>query len=638
MSENRFKRLIEQAQDLIYECDTKGHLTYVNPVSVRLMHYTADELVGRHYLTLICPDYRERAMELYSQQFISRSASTYFEFPAVTRDGGALWVGQHVQLLFEQDQIIGFQAVARDITKQRDAEAALKQSEARYRSLFEGAIFGIFRSTVDGRFLDVNPALVQMLGYDSAADLMTRTIPELYREPASRVILLEELKRTGHLQGADVKWMRRDGTVLAIRLSSRIIGEERGPLTEYETIVEDVTERRHLESHLRQVQKIEAVGQLAAGIAHNFNNLLTAVLGYTELLLSRSSVKADQEDLEEIQKAGQRAAVLTRQLLAFSRRQAPVPENVDANDAVRNLRGMLDRVIREDIQLMCAFSAGPAVVRIDPSEFEQVVLNLVINARDAMPAGGRINIDISQVDAAATELSQLLRDSPGSLGSSGTYVRLKISDTGTGIAPEIRAHLFEPFFTTKEEGKGTGLGLASVYGIVNQGQGLIEVDTEVGHGTTFTVYLPSVAGTAAPAQAAAAERPETPGSATRLHHETILVVEDEDSVRVIAKAILVRHGYEVFDAATPRAACDIFEKHGDRIDLLLTDVVMPDMNGPALAQRLVGLRPDLRVLFMSGYADRASMPGPANPNARLLAKPFKPAALAASVREILAAR
>ena len=632
MSDDHLKRLIEQAQDLIYECDTAGHFTYVNPVSIRLMNYTADELIGRHYLTLIRPDYRERAIEVYSRQFIHRTPSTYFEFPAIGGGDTTIWVGQHVQLLFEQDQIVGFQAIARDITKQRDAEVALKRSEARYRSLFEGAIFGIYRSNIDGRFLDVNPALVAMLGYASAAELITLRTPALYFDRSARAPLIEELTRSGRIHGADVKWLRKDGTVVSVRLSARAIGDDRGPLTEYETIVEDVTERRHLESHLRQVQKIEAVGQLAAGIAHNFNNLLTAVLGYTELLLSRNSVKADREDLEEIQKAGQRAAVLTRQLLAFSRRQAPVPEHVDVNAAVRQVRGMLDRVIREDVQLTCTFAPGPALVKIDPSEFEQVVLNLVINARDAMPGGGRIAISIAQVDAVTEKLSGL---------APGRYIRLNVSDTGTGIKPEVRAHLFEPFFTTKEQGKGTGLGLASVYGIVNQGQGLIGLDTEVGRGTTFSVYLPAVAqptAVAAVAAEAAADWPPLPAATAPSRNETILVVEDEDGVRTIAKAILVRHGYEVLEAATPGAACEIFAQHGDRIDLLLTDVVMPDMNGPALAQRLVGLRPDLRVLFMSGYADRASLPGLANPNARLLTKPFRPAALAATVREILAAR
>jgi two-component system cell cycle sensor histidine kinase/response regulator CckA len=629
MSDDHLTRLIEQAQDLIYECDTKGHFTYVNPVSIRLMKYTADELIGRHYLTLVRPDYRARAIEVYSQQFAARTPSTYFEFPAIAGDGATVWVGQHVQLLFDQDQIAGFQAIARDITKQRAAEEALKRSEARYRSLFEGAIFGIYRSHIDGRLLDVNPSLVAMLGYESASELMTLRTPDLYLNPSARGPLMEELARSGRIQGVDVKWVRKDGTAVAVRLSARAITDDRGPDAEYETLVEDVTERRHLESHLRQVQKIEAVGQLAAGIAHNFNNLLTAVLGYTELLLSRATTQADREDLGEIQKAGQRAAVLTRQLLAFSRRQAPVAEHVDINEAIRQLRGMLDRVIREDIQLTCEFAPGPALVNIDPSEFEQVVLNLVLNARDAMPGGGRIVIGITQVDAATEKLSSL---------PPGSYVRLNVTDTGMGITPEVRAHLFEPFFTTKEQGKGTGLGLASAYGIVSQSQGLIGVNTEVGRGTTFSVYLPAVGQAAAAATAAAADWPPLPATTAPSRNETILVVEDEDGVRTIAKAILVRHGYNVFDAATPDAACKIFAEHGDDIDLLLTDVVMPDMNGPALAQRLVGLRPGLRVLFMSGYSDRASLPGLSNPNARLLAKPFRPSALAATVREILAAR
>lgn len=629
MSDDHLKRLVEQAQDIIYECDTKGHFTYVNPISIRLMHYTADELIGRHYLTLVRPDYRDRAIAVYSEQFINRTPSTYFEFPAIGGGDTTIWVGQHVQLLFEGDAIIGFQAIARDITERRDAEERLRRSEARYRSLFEGTSYGICRSNIEGRFLDVNPALVSMLGYDSAAELMALETTDIFRDPAARTAIIEEIARNGRVDRRDVQWLRKDGTILTVRLSARAIADEGGGIATFETIAEDITDQRRTEGHLRQVQKIEAVGQLAAGIAHNFNNLLTAVLGYTELLLSRSKEKADREDLEEIQKAGQRAAVLTRQLLAFSRRQTPAPEYVDLNTAVRQLRGMLDRVIREDIHLTCTFAPGQATVKIDPSEFEQVVLNLVINARDAMPAGGSISIDIAHVEAATEKLSQL---------PEGGYIRMRVTDTGTGINPDVRAHLFEPFFTTKEQGKGTGLGLASVYGIVNQGQGIINVDTEIGHGTTFSVYLPAVAQASVSAAEAVAHWPPMPASTAPARNETILVVEDEDGVRTIAKAILIRHGYEVLEAATPGAACEIFAEHGDRIDLLLTDVVMPDMNGPALAQRLVGLRPGLRVLFMSGYADRTSLPGLSNPNARLLTKPFLPSALAASVREILAAR
>jgi len=375
-------------------------------------------------------------------------------------------------------------------------------------------------------------------------------------------------------------------------------------------IARDITERRVLEERLAQSEKIESVGRLAGGIAHDFNNLLTAILGYTELLLSHRGVgDADRPDLEEIQRAGQRAAALTQQLLAFSRKQVLLPKDVDLNAAVSGLQSMLTRLIREDITLTCQLSQEPALIRIDPIQLEQVILNLVLNARDALPAGGQIRLEVSRV--------------------SDSYVRLRVVDTGVGMTPEARAHLFEPFFTTKEIGKGTGLGLASVYGIVRQSNGTISVESEPGHGTTFTMLFPAVAGgrrTDAP-EAAAAE----PANG----RETILLVEDEDSVRVIIGAVLRRQGYRVLEAESARAACHLFERHAPDIDLLVTDVVMPDINGPALAQRLVGERPELRVLFISGYTDISIPIDRKNPNVSFLGKPFTASALTGRVRQML---
>ena len=384
----------------------------------------------------------------------------------------------------------------------------------------------------------------------------------------------------------------------------------------------DTPDRDTTEARLIHLKKMESIGRLAGGIAHDFNNLLTAILGYTELLLTnRPPDDPDRSALEEIQKAGQRAAALTQQLLAFSRKQVLLAQEVDLNQTVLGLQSMLKRLIREDITLQCEVAAEPAVVKIDPTQIEKAILNLVLNARDALPAGGLIRIDVARMPAPTVE-------PPPDAELASEYVRLRVADNGVGISEGARPHLFEPFFTTKEQGKGTGLGLASVHGMVHQSQGWIDVASEPGRGAAFSMYFPAIT----------ARTPVETGSAPPVDaargHETILVVEDEEAVRTIIAAMLRRQGYTVVDAASPLAACELFDRHGDDVDLLVTDVVMPVMNGPALAQRLVAIRPSLRVLFISGYA---GMPSPEvhHPNVGFLSKPFQSAVLAARVREML---
>jgi two-component system cell cycle sensor histidine kinase/response regulator CckA len=502
------RHLFEQAQDIIYRCDAHGCFTAFNPTAVRLMEYRADELIGRPYLSLIRPDWRRRVHVFYERQFRKREAGTYFEFAAATRSGRTVWLGQHVTLVVEDGKISGFQAIARDITARRVAEEKLQQSEARYRSLVHGAGYGIYRSNEAGDLLDVNPAFARMLGYDSAEEALALKATDLYTDPAQRARLISEIggSRTGRLENAEVEWRRKDGSTIFVRLSGRIVppgdpGVSAGASAntdgsaEYEVIVEDVSRRRVFEDQLRQAQKIEAVGQLAGGIAHNFNNLLMAVLGYTELLLLRHSDDADREDLEEVRKAAERGAVLTRQLLAFSRKHAPMPRDVDIARKVIELKGMMGGLVRENITLQSEAPPDPVVVRIDPAEFEEAVINLVVNARDAMPSGGTIRLAVDRVTAS---------EMPGVPVEPGRYVRLRVEDTGAGMAPEVKAHLFEPFFTTKEQGKGIGLGLATVYGIVRQCRGAITVESEPGQGSTFALYFPEAgaAGTEPPAQLA----------------------------------------------------------------------------------------------------------------------------------------
>lgn len=376
---------------------------------------------------------------------------------------------------------------------------------------------------------------------------------------------------------------------------------------------------------LVQSEKIESIGRLAGGIAHDFNNLLTAILGYTELLLDRHPEgDPDRLDLAEIEKAGQRAAGLTQQLLAFSRKQMLLPRDVDLNETVAGLQSMLARLIREDITLTCVTAPEPATVRVDPVQIEQAILNLVLNARDALPGGGFIQIEVARVRTP---------EIPAAAGPSlaaGDCIRLRVIDNGEGISAEARRHLFEPFFTTKALGKGTGMGLASVYGIVRQSDGFIAVDSQPGAGSTFTMYFPAIIAAAPVLGVAAVDAVSTTSTAT------VLLVEDDSAVRVIISTILRREGFRVVEAPTPRAAYEMFERDPEAIDVLLTDVIMPEMSGPALAQRLVGVRPELRVLFISGYADHTVSFGPDHLNVSFLSKPFQASILVQRVRQMLA--
>jgi signal transduction histidine kinase/CheY-like chemotaxis protein len=384
-------------------------------------------------------------------------------------------------------------------------------------------------------------------------------------------------------------------------------------------IARDISERRLIEDRLTQAARIESVGRLAGGIAHDFNNLLTAILGYTELLLvHRGADDPDRPDLEEIQKAGQRASTLTQQLLAFGRKQVMRPQAVDLNRTVAGLMPMLRGVLREDITLVVETAPIEAVVTIDPHQIEQAILALVLNSRDALPMGGEILVEVAHATLSPDDMPF------GRRNAAGIYVRLRVIDNGTGILPEVRLHLFEPFFTTKAVGRGTGLGLASVHGTVHQSGGFIVVDSPPSGGSVFTLYFPAVR----PAAGDSAE--EGPRG-----RESILLVEDEDSVRVIIGALLRRHGYHVLEAATPGGAQEIFAHDADAIDLLLTDVVMPEMNGPALAQRLVSQKGTLRILFISGHADAAGPAALRGPHVGFLAKPFQASALTRAVRELL---
>jgi PAS domain S-box-containing protein len=502
------------------------------------------------------------------------------------------------------------------------AERSERHAKERYQSIFDNAVFGLYVSTPGEGFTQVNPALISMLGYDSAEALIEGGPAALYRDASVRTELLIRYENEGVFEDLETEWMRADGTWITVRLNGKITRNHDG-VPEFEVIVEDVTNEKRREEEIRQAQKMEAVGRLAGGIAHDFNNLLTVIAGNTELV--EADLAPDdpmRRDVEQIIDATDRASALTRQLLSFSRKESNQVRLVDLNGVVGNLKRMLDRLIGEDIYFETRVARAEQNVMADPGQLEQVIMNLVINARDALGSKGRILIETKSVENQKTI---------GANQSRGAGALLVVRDNGSGMDPETRSRVFEPFFTTKGEGEGTGLGLSTAYGIINSLGGQITVDSEVGVGTEFQIWLPYAEGQeegGAGVLPDLAER-ETGG-------ETILAVEDEDLVRQMVRRVLERAGYTVLTAGDGQEALELFDSHGKHIDLVLTDVVMPRVKGPELAERLALRSPDTPVLFMSGYTDNLLVGGKVMENPDLfLPKPFSPGELSDRVRSII---
>ena len=448
---------------------------------------------------------------------------------------------------------------------------------------------------------------------------------EFYSSPSERKVFIANLQEKRVLTNLEICLRRKDGSPVWVLENASLLASQ-GDLPDLiEGTLVDITERKHLEEQFRQAQKMEAIGQLAGGVGHDFNNLLTVIKGNSELLLARlDPAQPLHKSAEQIKKSADQAAVLIRQLLAFSRMQVLQPRVLDLNSIVAETGKMLPRLLREDIEVVLLLGTSLARVKADQNQIEQIILNLAVNARDAMPKGGKLTIETTNFD---------LDENYGRLHPGvkpGRYVILAVTDTGTGIDAETQAHIFEPFFTTKEPGKGTGLGLATVYGIVKQSGGWIWVYSEVGQGTVFKIYLPKVE------EVVQADKPSGFRTPPPRGTETILLVEDQDGIRDLARPFLEDMGYKVLEASDGKAALQIAQQHQGEIDLLLTDIVMPIMGGYELAQRMAILRPEVKVLYVSGYAEYASAPaGNLDHDAFRLQKPFSMDALARRVRETL---
>ena len=504
-------------------------------------------------------------------------------------------------------------------------EEALRRSEARSRSLILSAAFGICRCTLGGRFLDVNPALINMLGHGSVEDLLKLDARrEVFVNPQGLDRLAEDYRRTGSLNGVELQWRRKDGRVIIVRLSGCAATISDEPEEVLELIAEDITDRRQLEEQLRQAQKMDAVGRLAGGVAHDFNNLLMVINGYTEVLLEQlEQGSAMHHKVQSIQQAADRAATLTRQLLAFSRKQLLELKVVDVNIVIGDMERLLRPLIGENIELVTRLSPETGHTRADAGQLEQVIMNLVVNAKDAMPEGGKLTVESSDVTVRHSFREHRFIQP-------GRYAVISVTDTGHGMDKETQSRIFEPFFTTKEKGKGTGLGLSTVYGIVKQSSGYVFAQSELGAGTTFYVYLPRVEDSAEELSPAQSQQSEAGGC------ETVLLVEDEESVRELVRLTLAARGYKVLEAENGECGLRVSESFKENIDILITDVVMPGIGGRELAKKLLALRPGISVLYLSGYTEDAVITqGAPGPSTAFLQKPFTLQNLAKKVREVL---
>jgi PAS domain S-box-containing protein len=627
-AERKYRLIFEEAIIGIYQSTPDGRLLSANPAMARMYGFdSAEEMMTgiydiQHQL-YVDPARRDQ----FKKELRENGLVEHFEVEVYRKDGRKIWLSTNARVVYEGDIIARYEGTFEDVTDRKLLEDQLRTAQQEYRDIVDNAVVGIFQTTPEGRYLTVNPAMAAMLGYDSPRQLIATitNIPrQIYVDPNLREELKNLLREQGVAKNFECQAYRKDGSKMWLSAHVRAIFKD-GEVVRYEGMNEDITQRKLLEAQLLQAQKMEAVGQLAGGVAHDFNNALSVITGYSDILqINLPPGDAAHKHAEEIAKAGRRAAALTRQLLAFSRKQVIQPVVLDLNAATSELEKMLRRLIGEHIEITFKRSPALGLVKMDPGQVEQVLMNLAVNARDAMPQGGKLCIETANVELDETYARQNLFVTPG------PHVMLSVSDTGCGIDKETQLHIFEPFFTTKEPGKGTGLGLSTVYGIAKQNAGYIMVYSEVGKGTTFRLYLPRLAGAAEVVPQLHA--PETVPCGT----ETVLIVEDEEPLRILARTCLESNHYSVLDAPDGAAALELVKKHPGRIHLLLTDVVMPGINGRELANRLTALQPEIKVLYMSGYTnDLIDQQGILDQDTALIEKPFTLRSLLAKVYQVL---
>lgn len=626
LSEERYRTLVEQASDIIYRADATGHFTFFNPAAIRTLELPFESIIQRHYLEVIHPEQREAAQQFYFQQVNQRIPVTYYEFRLATKDDRPLWLAQNVQLIIKDGKFDGVQAVARNITDRKMAEIALREVQEHHEAMVnsvDGIVWEADARTFEFRF--VSKMVERLMGYPVERWLDDPAFWGAHIHPDDREWVVNYCVSSMHHKKdyeMEYRMIAADGRIVWLRDLVTVVVKNDEPVL-LRGIMVDITERIQLQEQLLQAQKLEGVAQLAGGMAHEFNNVLMIILGRTQLVQATlEAADPMRRDLEVIYTAGTRAKTLIRQLLAFSRRQVLQPSVIDLNSIVNDTDEMLRRLIGEDIELFVSTDPRLGHAKADTMQIEQILVNLMLNARDAMPGGGKLVVETSNVELDESYCRLHHGVQPG------LYVMVAVSDTGTGMDPEVQARVFEPFFTTKEPGKGSGLGLSVAYGIVNQSGGHISVSSEVGRGSTFRIYLPRV-------DEPVPVRPSSPGDIELLKGtETILLIEDEDGVRELMRNVLQSAGYTILAAARGEDAIQLSQQYGEIIHVVLSDMVMPGISGVEAASRLVSERPGIKVILMSGYVDHVKQED-LPPNIPFLSKPFSNEEILTKLREVL---
>jgi two-component system cell cycle sensor histidine kinase/response regulator CckA len=617
--------ITEGTTDAVFVKDLHGHYVMINSAGGRFLGRSTKEVIGRNDVELFNPEEGREIMKRDREVVQSGTMQTYEE--SATSGGVArTYLSNKGPFRDPSGEVVGLLGICRDITDRKRVEEEIHKSEQRLRGHVEHTPLAVIEWDLEFRVASWNPAAERIFGYsreEAIGQHASFTVPPNFREQVDRV-WHDLLAQKGGARSTNDN-ITKDGRTISCEWYNTPLIDDSGRVLGVASLVQDVTERVVLEDRLRQSQKMEAVGRLAGGVAHDFNNLLTVILGYTQLLMDGLPPGSRMaEGTAQIKSAADRAAGITRQLLAFSRKQVRSPRLIDLNNVMLNLDTMLRRLIGEDIEVFTVPATDLGTVKADPGQIEQVLMNLALNARDAMPNGGKLTLETSNIQLDETYAHEHQPVEPG------RYVMLAVSDTGVGMSPETLAHIFEPFYTTKEPGKGTGLGLSTVYGVVKASGGYVWVYSELGQGTTFKIYLPRVD---QPAQPLSGEnRP----SGIQRGTETILLVEDDPQLNQLASSVLAHCGYRVLTAANPEEGLAVCRNHPHEIHLLVTDVVMPKMNGRQLAEEVARIRPSVKLLYVSGYTSNAIVHyGVLDAGLWFLPKPFSLAALVAKVREVL---
>ncbi len=633
-SEERYRVILDNMEEAYYEVDLHGNHIFFNESTLRNLGYTKEEMLGMNYRQYVDEENAQKIYEAYQRVFHTGETIKGMDWVLRTKAGTKMPVEGSVSLMRNsQGHPIGFRGVVRDITKRKEAEKELRESEEKYRLLAEKAMMGIFWINDSFQFIYVNDHLCKILGR-SRSEVLGKNFRDILSDNSLHLVSERYVSRQ---RGEDVpdryeiEVVRPDGEVRHIEMMVAIMQDKSGRMNSIGEAI-DITdrkraeeERERLQQQLTQAQKMESIGRLAGGVAHDFNNMLGVIMGRAEIAMMKADPSQPfYKDLQEISKAAGRSANLTRQLLAFARKQTVTPKVLVLNEVVEGLLKMLQRLIGEDIELVWLPDSAISPVKIDPGQIDQILVNLCVNARDAIAGVGKITIETGNAVLDKDFCNTHMGFSPGD------YVMIIVKDDGCGMDKNTLDHLFEPFFTTKDVGQGTGLGLATVYGIVKQNGGFIHIDSESGHGTTFSIYLPRHAG-----KTETLREDDQEAYATR-GQETILLVEDEPAMLEMSALILEQLGYVVLKACTPGEAIYMAENHSGNIHLLMTDVVMPEMNGRDLARKILSLYPDIKRLFMSGYtADVIAHQGVLDDGVHFISKPFSVKSLANKVRETL---